>query len=198
MTKELEERLATLERELATTKQSGHGDQPESAKKPAGRNWKKILLTTLLAICLIAAAWLGQTYLAKRSMQNTIPGAIQSQVDFPVYVPRDATYRIDKKSITYSNDILTYTSQKAQDSYTITQQKMPEGFDVGKFLKGEGISQAKTLTLPTGRAIAGQVLGKDIAILATHSKTLVTITAVSPGQATTLDSALRSLYELPQ
>jgi hypothetical protein len=167
MTKELEERLALLERQLAEATQTDAGKTKARHKL----SYWKMTMIAATAIIVIGGALFYASY--NNQPRNPVPATIRTQLPFSIYLPDSQTYKIDTSSFSISNGIVTFSARKDNDVFTVTEQAQPEKFDISRFTVG--VTEPKIESTPQGKLLTGTVLDKKMAILATNDKLLVSV-----------------------
>ena len=138
-------------------------------------NRKHILIAGLC--CLLAVGfggWFVAQRQASRQFADRLPAAIRQEMDFPVYLPKTSDTIVGDP--TYSSGTLLLTVTSAGASYVVSEQAQDNNFDLNKFKTGEGLAQADDFALPIGKAIGGELQGRQIVIIAA-GKSIITITA---------------------
>lgn len=118
--------------------------------------------------------WFIAQHLAKQQFADRLPATIRQEVDFPVYLPKTSDTIVGDP--TYSSGTLLLTVTSAGNRYVVSEQAQDNNFDLNKFKTGEGLAQADDFALPIGKAIGGELLGRQIVIVAAN-KSIITITA---------------------
>jgi hypothetical protein len=109
-------------------------------------------------------------------------------------MPRSARSEYSVGSFSYSSFGLTYTLSASQHTYAISEQPIPQNFDLSSYSASEDIQDAKKTSLSYGDALTGRTSGRSIAIVATDDNTLISISATSSaGTLTDINSLLTSL-----
>lgn len=157
---ELEERLATLEKEL--TRES----------TPHRKTSPRLIVASVAIILVVIVAGIAWKWSA-HSGQNPLPVAIVSQADFPVYypnpLPKDVTYK--SKSARTEADVFFYTLVSRGKEITVSEQRVPDAPPAIANLIG-----FKKIDSALGTTVIGTNAGKPVLLLLTNT-TLVTLSA---------------------
>lgn len=199
MDKEIAKRLEALERELSAAKQAADAGESKVAAKNSrvkAFRYKKYLLITPLVFLVGAGIWYGHRQYQHSALQGMIPVAIRKQADFPVYMPAGTSVEVEKSSVSYAADTLTFVVKHADNSAVITQQKLPSELDLKVFLSGEDVSNARQIPHDQGQFVLGKIKDKQTGILALESGTLMIVTSDAMADKLSITSLIKELRRI--
>lgn len=182
MTKELESRLATLERQLA-----------EAQKKAPQKRHRKFKLTGALFCFLLIAGSIGWVYLHRAAKpDNPIQESLLANLTYDVYYPRSlpSQYSFKPESASLDLGILFFKISWQDKEILFIQQPRPES-DLG-LQTAVGLDKIDT---PLGLAYVGKNNASPIAVLATD-KTLINITGTSDVPADVINGIVKNLVKI--
>lgn len=139
------------------------------------KSLKKFALISIGLIILTLLTTVLMNYIQHKQITDRVPAEIRQDLTFPLYIPSSATIQVKPQSFTKSQGIVSFQLTFKNNEFTVSAQEKPNGFELGNYVNGVGISQGREVGTANGKALVGQVMGRSIAILASES-TLTTIT----------------------
>lgn len=183
--------------------QSGASTLPDSSDRPdtyqKSRKRAALRKYVLIAAAIVLAglvAWQAFSFYQNKQAVALIPAAIRQSATFPLYAPDPADFTISPGTPSYGNSVFIYQTIPATpgstDSYIVSQQAKPNGFNLAEYKTSLGMTDIKELTLPTGLAISGKVLSRTVLILVAD-QTLISISSTAQSLAQSHEQLARSL-----
>lgn len=153
-------------------------------KLQRSRNIKRFFFALMSVLVLAGLLLIWLNYSQQQKQNSAFAESVRKSALFTLYVPDEVNYKTIKETVNYDNGILIYqtSSVSSNESYTITEQLRPDGFDISQYKISQGMTDTNELIFPSGKAISGRVLNQKVLILATN-KTLISIVANSPPTA---------------
>jgi hypothetical protein len=142
---------------------------------------------------LIAGIIFGGQYIKQKS--SPIPKTILQAVNYPIYYPSSlpSGYQLDKTSVTFQSNILSYKLVNNNKNITITEQASPSPPPDLQLLIKAGYSKVET---PLGLSVLGTHNGITVATLLT-STTLINLTADKGVPSDYAVKTIQQLHSLP-
>ncbi len=193
MTKELEDRLAALEKELSIAKVEKYPPQKSDSShrlKPVRRRRIAVITAGILILIGIIAA--GGGYMLLTKPRDVIPSRISNQVLFPLYYPTDLPngYVVNERSFEVTEQVVSYRLESpSSPQILISQQPRVASFNYDEF-NTQKVGNPSAVLTQYGKAVIGVGEAGKIASLVTD-KTWIFMT--SDGE--TSDATIRRLME---
>jgi hypothetical protein len=175
MAKELEERIAQLEQQLAKSTVAA------SKNKQSARSKTKLISASVVVLLVILSGiWAYSVIIRQTDHSGPLAQYVASKtIDFPLYYPTkgDSDFNLDAERITFESDVLTFSGTFSSKQLAVAQQIMPKEFDHNL------ISDAKVVSLGIGKAHITRLGNIPVAIILTE-ETLITVSAIDADEAT--------------
>lgn len=197
MATDIDERLATLERELAAAKEAASATTPAAPKpvKKSSRRTKKIILTAIIAAILIASACGATYYLHTRKPESPLAN-YTATAGFSLYYPSTLPddYQLDTKDISATSGLLTYTLRSnSKPEITVSVQKAPKGFDASSIIGGASVPSQG---IPIGSMYNISAGSQSKYFITTDHDAIIFLSSTQRVANDTLNNLARSLQEV--
>jgi hypothetical protein len=190
MTKELEERLAALEKELASTKEQVAASPPKPSRKLRKRP-KKLTLAVIFGTLVVVGGLTFFYEIHKDSpVSSPLPSTITKNAGFPLYYPSQLPTGYTYAAGSASNDagVIFYKVHSDAKEILVIQQPSP----TTNLMLDSAVDLDPTNT-PNGQAYVGKNKAHPVAILKTKD-TLINISGSSDVSSDAINGLLNSLH----
>jgi hypothetical protein len=193
MTKDLEDRLAALEAELAKARSIDPPEKPRRKLRASQKKVPRVKVVICVVALLLALAGGGYYFLhSKPKIQNPLPTSLITSSSFSLYYPSPLPdgYTYSENSASVESSVLFYKLHDNTKEVLVTQQAKP--------LSDTGISSAvgfDKVDTPNGVAYIGKNNSSPVAIIQT-SKTLINISGTPDVSSDVVNSIAKNLIPL--
>ncbi len=195
MTKELEERLAALEKELLKSKSKQRSGLRFKLSGISMQDRLYVLAGMILSIVILSA---GLIYIHQNENKSPVPATIADNLKYTLYYPAPnkmpAGYILDKKSFIQQEGAVIYVVNHGSDKIIFSVQAKPDNKIIQDF-EAKQIPLHTSVSTSLGTALIGAIGGKTIISLATNTNSWLLVTApdgIDQGVIVSLLNALKS------